>query len=92
MLHPFEVGLDVSEHHGGRGGQVQLVGRPHDVEPFLPPTFAFGDEPPDAIAEDFGSGPRQRVEAGFLEGAQDLEVGSLLQFGDVGDFGRSEGG
>ncbi len=91
VVHPLPVRLDVAEHHRGRGGDVELVGGTHDVEPFLATALTLRDQTTDAIAENLGTGTGEAVEAGFLERIQYVVVAHPLQLGHVGDLGGAEG-
>lgn len=80
----------MAEHHGGGGGDAQLVRGAHHVEPFLAAAFALGDEAPNAVVEYLGAGPGQGIQAGLLECLEHLVVGGLFQLGDVGDLRRPQ--
>jgi hypothetical protein len=90
MFKPFLQGFHMAKHHGGGSGDVQFVGFVHDVQPFLGAAFSFGDQPANAVHQDFGSRAGQRVQAGLFQGRKHLVVTFFLQLANVGYFGRAQ--
>ena len=66
------------------------MGGGHDIQPFLPRTFAFGDQPAYPITEDFRTGTGQGVQSRLFQGFQDFGVRGLFQLGDVRYLRRAQ--
>ena len=91
VFKPFFDGFHVTKHHGGRGGDVQLVCLVHDVKPFLSTAFSLGDQPANPIDQNLRTSTRERVEPRFFQRIEHFFMGGFLQFGDMCHFGRTEG-
>lgn len=67
------------------------MGGSHDIQPFFCATFAFGDQPADAVIEDFCAGAGEGVEAGGFQFPQDVIMAHFFEMTDMCHFRRSKG-
>src|SRR6476659_6254814 len=65
VFKPFFNCFHVTEHHGGRCCNIQLVRFMHNIKPFLCSAFSFADQSSHTINKDFRSCTRQRIKSSF---------------------------
>ena len=79
------------EHHGGRGGNVELMRSGHYIQPFLCTAFSVAHKPAHAVYEDLSTCTRKGIHAGFLECGKHLVVGHFFQLGNMCHFRGAKG-
>ena len=56
VFEAFFYGFNMPEHHGRTGGQSQLMGSPHDIQPLIAQAFSGADDFSYPVDEDFRTG------------------------------------
>ena len=88
---PLAQGFHMPEHHGARGGYIQLMRFVHNIEPFLRAAFSFGNKAAHPVDQDLGAGAREAVHTRFFQRSKYLAVGRFFEFGDMCHFRGAEG-
>src|SRR5215471_1011236 len=65
MFKTFLYCFYMTEHHGCRSSDIELMSFVHNIQPFLSTTFSFGYQASHAINQNFSASSGQAIQSGL---------------------------
>src|SRR5688500_13326512 len=59
--------FNMTKHHRGRSGDMKVMGRMHNIQPFLCATFSLTDQPSHPVYQDLRAGSGKRIQPRLFE-------------------------